>query len=104
MHNDQGGAGRRQPKRVVSVVLVDVQNGGEAVSAPTEQDFELACKRHDLTYHYSDDIAVWRSGEAQYTALKAMAEQLPREVVVRIYNRVVDEKILSDHRDQFYWH
>lgn len=70
----------------------------------TEQEFEAACKRHDLTYNYSDDGAVWRAGEAQYKAIKNMAEELPREVAVRIWNKVVDEKILSDHRNGFYWH
>jgi len=69
----------------------------------TEQEFRELCIKHDLTYAYSDDPRWWRKGVLTHDAIKAAAKSLPHDVVVRIWNEVVDEKILPGSREMFYW-
>ncbi len=68
-----------------------------------EAAFRDACMSHDLTYSYSDDGRVYRRGSESLSRVKKMAESLPREDAVRIWNEVVDSKIAEGFRDQFYW-
>lgn len=69
----------------------------------SEQQFEEMCRRHDLTYVYSDDGGVWRAGEKSLDAIIVAAADLPREVAVRIWNEIVDTKVMPEYREQFYW-
>lgn len=69
----------------------------------TLEQFETLCRQHDLTYQYSDDGSVYRRGRAEYSAIRSMAAQLPRPDAVRIWNAVVDTKIVEGSREQFYW-
>jgi hypothetical protein len=73
------------------------------MSTVTEDEFRELCKKHDLTYEYSDDHHYWTQGNASLAKVQAAAKQLPREVVVRIWNEVVDTKLVPDARAQFYW-
>lgn len=66
-------------------------------------EFEDMVRKHDLTYNYSDDGAVWRRGQDSYDAIRKAATRLPQSEVARIWNKIVDEKILDSHRQQFYW-
>jgi hypothetical protein len=69
----------------------------------TEQSFREMCVRHDLTYDYSDDGSVWRRGRESYAAVREAAKLLPREAAVRIWNEVVDTKLVVRARSEFYW-
>lgn len=73
------------------------------MSTVTEEEFRDMCVRHDLTYDYSDDHSVWTRGNASLAKIQAAAKQLPRETAVRIWNEVVDTKLIADARAQFYW-
>ena len=69
----------------------------------TIEDFEQACRYHDLTYEYSDDGETWRRGGAQLYRIQQAAKKFPREDVERIWNAVVDTKLVENARQQFYW-
>lgn len=69
----------------------------------TLDDFREACARHDLTFCYSCDGDVWRRGSAEYRRIRKAAEKFAREDVERIWNEIVDAKLVQDYRDQFYW-
>ena len=69
----------------------------------TEAEFYELCKAHDLTYTFSDDDRYYRAGEASLKRVMAAAKQLPLDVAQRIWNSVVDEKIVEDSRSIFYW-
>jgi hypothetical protein len=69
----------------------------------TEAEFEEACKRHDLTFEYSDDHSVWQRGCSSLAKLRAMANELGLDKAVPIWNRIVDTKLVADARQQFYW-
>lgn len=69
----------------------------------TLEDFERACQHHDLTYSYSDDHRYWTAGCASHDRIRKAAEQFPREDVERIWNAVVDTKLVPEARSQFYW-
>lgn len=69
----------------------------------TEEEFRTMCRRHDLTYQYSDDHGVWTRGNQSLAQVEAAAQKLPRDVAVRIWNEVVDTKLVPDARAQFYW-
>lgn len=73
------------------------------MSMVTEDEFRQLCKRHDLTYEYSDDHGYWTRGNASLAKIRAAAKELPREVAVRIWNEVVDTKLVESARAQFYW-
>lgn len=73
------------------------------MSTVTEEEFRNMCKSHDLTYSYSDDGNVWRRGEEAKAKIVAAAKHLDRETAVRIWNEVVDTKIIAGYRDTFYW-
>jgi hypothetical protein len=78
-------------------------SGVTVVRAVTPESFREMVKRHDLTFDYSDDGEVWRSGNAALAAIREAAKSLERAAAVQIWNSVVDEKILSGHREHFYW-
>lgn len=69
----------------------------------TLDEFEVMVKRHDLTYDYSDDGSVWRSGLAQEQAIIKAAKEFPIEDVERIWNAMVDSKLIEGARENFYW-
>lgn len=69
----------------------------------TLEDFENACTHHDLTYSYSDDGRWWRAGCDSHDRIKKAAAKFPREDVERIWNAVVDTKVVEGVRAQFYW-
>lgn len=70
----------------------------------TLEEFEQEVNRHDLTHSYSDDHNVWRRGSDHYDKIRKAAENLPRDDVERIWNAMVDKRLLPDYRRQFYWH
>jgi hypothetical protein len=69
----------------------------------TLEDFKRACEAHDLTYSYSDDGRWWRAGCESHERIVKAAEKFPREDVERIWNAVVDTKVIPDAAPQFYW-
>jgi hypothetical protein len=69
----------------------------------TIEDFEKACQGHDLTYSYSDDGRWWCAGLASHERIRKAANQFPREDVERVWNAVVDTKLVPEARSQFYW-
>lgn len=69
----------------------------------TEEQFRQMCIEHDLTYDYSDDGNCWRAGRASMAAIREAAKQLDPEIVRRIWNEVVDSKLVADFRAGFYW-
>lgn len=71
--------------------------------APTLEEFRAMCQRHDLTYDYSDDHSVWTRGGQSLAKIHEAAKLLPKEDVARIWNEVVDTKLIPDARQQFYW-
>lgn len=77
--------------------------GDKATVTITEDSFREMCRRHDLTFDYSDDGSVWRRGCASWDAVTQAAKLLPRDVAVRIWNEIVDTKLVEDARESFYW-
>ena len=69
----------------------------------TLEDFERACKAHDLTYSYSDDGYYYRKGADEYANIEKAAAKVPRAEVERIWNAMVDTKLVESARAQFYW-
>jgi hypothetical protein len=69
---------------------------------PAEQ-FEEACRRHDLSFQHADDYAAWRAGNESLHAINRMADELGIEVAAPIWNRVVDTKLLPHARAEYYW-
>lgn len=69
----------------------------------TLEDFREACAHHDLTHGYSDDSRYYRAGAADLERIQKAAEQFPREDVERIWNEMVDQKLVPVARAQFYW-
>lgn len=69
----------------------------------TLEDFEQSCKAHDLTYAYSDDGECYRRGRLSEARIEKAADKFKREDVERIWNAVVDTKLVESARSQFYW-
>lgn len=69
----------------------------------TLEQFESLVAEHDLTYAYADDFSSWKSGSYELQKIQEMAKQLPREDVVRIWNKYVDIKLVPNARSEFYW-
>lgn len=69
----------------------------------TLEEFEQACIRHDLTYGYSDDSRWYRAGLASETEIVAAADKFEPADVERIWNKVVDSKLVEGARESFYW-
>ena len=69
----------------------------------SEAEFRTLCIRHDLTHMYSDDGEVYRRGRESLMKIREIAKELSKEAVVRIWNEVVDMKVLEGYRDPFYW-
>lgn len=68
-----------------------------------EQEFEEMVRKHDLTYFYSDDRRSYHAGKASLARIEEAARSLPREVAVRIWNKVVDEKVSDPYRASLHW-
>jgi hypothetical protein len=69
----------------------------------TLEEFEKEVNRHDLTYSYSDDHSCWSRGAAHYDKIHKAAMTLPRADVERIWNAMVDKRLVEEARSQFYW-
>lgn len=69
----------------------------------TLEEFEQEVNRHDLTHGYSDDYRSYSRGAAHYDQIHKAAMDLPREDVERIWNAMVDRKLIEEVRPQFYW-
>jgi hypothetical protein len=67
------------------------------------EKFKTMVKNHDLTFSYSDDGEVYRRGSESLSKIKKIAETLPREEVVRVWNEIVDGKLAVGFRETFYW-
>lgn len=67
----------------------------------TLDEFEIMVSKHDLTYAYSDDPHWYRRGKQEREEILEAAKQFPREDVVRIWNEMVDRKLLDG--TGFYW-
>lgn len=57
----------------------------------------------DLTYDYSDDIAVWRRGRHELATIINEAQNFPVEDVERVWNENVDRKLIPEVAHDFYW-
>lgn len=75
----------------------------ECIKAMTEIEFRILCRQHDLTYEYSDSGETWRRGNASLAKVQSKAKELDRETAVRIWNEVVDTKLIPEGRSQFHW-
>lgn len=75
----------------------------KAAKKVTEDSFYRLCKAHDLLYIYADDWRAYSAGKASFAAVEEAAKQLPRAVAVRIWNGVVEEKLVAEARDDYYW-
>ncbi|UGY15193.1 hypothetical protein HAP48_0042825 [Bradyrhizobium septentrionale] len=69
----------------------------------TLEDFERACNAHDLTYAYSDDGECYRRGRNSEARIEKAAENFPRADVERIWNAMVDRRLVDFARAAFYW-
>lgn len=69
----------------------------------TLDEFEKMVNNHDLTYSYSDDGSVYRKGLAQEREIMKAAKLFPSDDVKRIWNAMVDKKLVESTREQFYW-
>lgn len=78
-------------------------NDQAAAQRITEDEFRRMCMAHDLTYQYSDDHRAWQAGSEFASALRRAASQLDRKTAVRIYNEIVDSKIVPQFAHEFYW-
>ena len=58
---------------------------------------------HDLTYEYSDDHRAYSNGLYSYAAICKAARDLKKADANKIWNAVVDQKVVEKARDQFYW-
>ena len=70
----------------------------------TLKEFKKMVRDHDLTYSYSDDHRCYTKGAAEYDKILKEAKTLPRADVVKIWNAVVDKKLMSFARSSFYWY
>ena len=66
-------------------------------------EFKRLVAQHDLTYQYSDDSRYYNAGRQSYSKIRALADQLPEEETKRIWNAMVDRKLVPNAREQFYW-
>lgn len=70
----------------------------------TEDEFRKACRKHDLTYAYSDDSAVYFAGAESERKLRMAAEEIGFDRARVIWNEVVAEKINDeDIRKSYEW-
>lgn len=69
----------------------------------TLEEFENEVNKHDLTHEYSDDHSVWSRGNAHYSKIRKAANNLPKADVERIWNAMVDKRLIEEARSQFYW-
>jgi len=65
--------------------------------------FEGMVRGHDIAYAMSDCHDVFVRGTAELRMIEMQAARLPREVAVRIWNKVVDEQFSPDSRQYFSW-
>ena len=65
--------------------------------------FSQLVAAHDLTYQYSDDARYYNEGRRQYQEIRELAQELPEDDAKRIWNANVDQKLVPNAREQFYW-
>ena len=69
----------------------------------TVAEFRELCKKHDLTYNFSDDSRSYNAGRDSYAAIRKAADELPAEVAIKIWNEIVDEKLAPGHGAGYKW-
>lgn len=69
-----------------------------------EDEFKQMCQCHDLTYGYSDDITAYRKGQMSFAEIYDYINsgEINKGVAIKIWNSVVDEKIISSAREPYY--
>lgn len=71
------------------------------------QEFEKLVAGHDITYQYSDDNRYYSAGRQQFAQIIDLADQLKElgayDQAQRIWNANVDQKLVPNAREQFYW-
>lgn len=72
------------------------------MATEAEEEFRKLCVSHDLTYEYSDDHSYWTRGRASLAKVQEAAKKLDRAVAERIWNEVVDTKVIESHRKDWY--
>lgn len=68
-----------------------------------KKQFDEMVRGHDVTFEYSDDGSVWRRGQAQRDAIKALAKELPAEYVAEVWNKRMDEMFTAEEAPRWYW-
>lgn len=69
----------------------------------TLEELQKMMLHHDFTYDYSDDYEVWKRGFNNLKAIEFEARNHPREVVVKMWNEIVDMKVIKEVAKDFYW-
>ena len=83
---------------------VDIDMENEMLETETlKKEFDELVRTHDLTYMYSDDHRYWKAGTESMKKITEMSSKLPREFVVKTWNKYVDQKLAEHAREQFYW-
>jgi hypothetical protein len=70
---------------------------------PDESEFRRLCMAHDLTFIYSDDDRAYQAGQATRADIEAFIPRIGRVAAVRIWNEVVDAKLLPECAKDFHW-
>lgn len=65
--------------------------------------FTDLCEKHDLTYTYSDDHRAWTRGREEADAIAAAALRITYDDAARIWNAMVERKILPASWADFKW-
>jgi hypothetical protein len=65
-------------------------------------EFSRLVRAHDITYSYSDDIRVWRKGDAEWHAIAALLQEIPRAMAVRIWNNEVTRRF-GERGKEYFW-
>jgi len=65
--------------------------------------FQRLVNEHDVSYDYSDDPGVWRRGSSEKTRILQLAEELPEETVISIWNARMDRYFIPEEAPHWYW-
>jgi len=80
-----------------------VKSWGDDSTEGMRAVFADMCQRHDLTYSYSDDNRAYNKGRSSLSAINAYKSKLAPEVAKKVWNDIVDTKMVEDVRKNFYW-
>ena len=74
----------------------------------TITEFQDLVENHDVTYAYSDDHRAYQKGHLEWVAIKKAAADLeaqsvPREVIAKVWNDVMDRTFRPGYAENFYW-